>query len=265
MSLSPQSLQRATGIERLVLPSPNGSTICATLAGRGATVVAGCLRNAEAVAAHLADALAGGATVAVVPAGERWPDGSLRPAVEDLWGAGAVLAGLDPALMSPEAELATLAYERFRTRPLEHLLSCASGRELVEKGFEPDVVIAGRVNTTRRGAPAGGGRVRARVPRAELGCMTPRDAARKTTARSVSGRPSLRDVGHARVSTCRWVMATRLASTAGRADLVTGVAGLGGPGSASVSRRVGGLASARGPAERGRYQMAVGPTRDLTT
>lgn len=148
VSLSPQSLQRATGIERLVLPSPNGSTICATLAGRGATVVAGCLRNAEAVAAHLADALAGGATVAVVPAGERWPDGSLRPAVEDLWGAGAVLAGLDPALMSPEAELATLAYERFRTRPLEHLLSCASGRELVEKGFEPDVVIAGRVNTT---------------------------------------------------------------------------------------------------------------------
>lgn len=148
VSLSPQSLQRATGIERLVLPSPNGSTICATLADRGTTVVAGCLRNAEAVSAYVADALGRGATVAVVPAGERWPDGSLRPAAEDLWGAGAALAGVDPALLSPEAEVARLAYEGFRERPLEHLLSCASGRELVDKGYEPDVVIAGRPNTT---------------------------------------------------------------------------------------------------------------------
>jgi 2-phosphosulfolactate phosphatase len=161
VSLSPQSLQRSSGIERLVLPSPNGSTICAELAGRGATVVAGCLRNAEAVSAYLADELARGAAVAVVPAGERWPDGSLRPAVEDLWGAGAVLAGLDRQLMSPEAELARLAHEGFRDRPLEHLLSCASGRELVDKGFEPDVVIAGRPNTTDV------------VPRLEDGAFSP--------------------------------------------------------------------------------------------
>jgi 2-phosphosulfolactate phosphatase len=148
VSLSPQSLQRATGIERLVLPSPNGSTICATLADHGATVVAGCLRNAGAVAAYVVDELARGATVAVVPAGERWPDGSLRPAVEDLWGAGAVIDRVDPSLLSPEAEVARLAYEGFRDRPLEHLLSCASGRELVDRGYEPDVVIAGRPNTT---------------------------------------------------------------------------------------------------------------------
>ena len=161
VSLSPQSLQRATGIERLVLPSPNGSTICATLAGHGVTVVAGCLRNADAVAAYVADELARGATVAVVPAGERWPDGSLRPAVEDLWGAGAAIAGVDPALLSPEAEVARLAFEGFRDRPLEHLLSCASGRELVDKGYEPDVVIAGRPNTTDV------------VPRLEDGAFTP--------------------------------------------------------------------------------------------
>lgn len=148
VSLSPWSLQRATGVERLVLPSPNGATICADLAGQGTTVVAGCLRNAEAVAAYLGEQLARGATVAVIPAGERWPDGSLRFAAEDLWGAGAVLAGLDPTLLSPEAELARAAYEGFRRRPLEHLLSCASGRELVAKGFEPDVVIAGRISTT---------------------------------------------------------------------------------------------------------------------
>jgi 2-phosphosulfolactate phosphatase len=161
VSLSPQSLQRSSGIERLVLPSPNGSTICAALAGQGATVVAGCLRNAGAVSAYLATELERGATVAVVAAGERWPDGSLRPAVEDLWGAGAVLADLDPELLSPEAAIARLAYESFRDRPLQHLLSCASGRELVEKGYEPDVVLAGRLNTTDL------------VPRLEDGAFSP--------------------------------------------------------------------------------------------
>lgn len=148
VSLSPVSLQRARGIERLVLPSPNGSTICAELAGSGVTVVAACLRNAGAVAEWLARRLADGATVAVVPAGERWADGSLRPAVEDLWGAGAVLAELDPGLMSVEARLAVAAWREVADRPLEHLLSCASGAELVAKGYEEDVAIAGRPSSS---------------------------------------------------------------------------------------------------------------------
>lgn len=77
------------------------------------------------------------ATVALIAAGERWDDETLRPAVEDLWGAGAVIAGLVAAGwdgLSPEAELALHGYQSVRGRELESLLGCASGRELVDAG-----------------------------------------------------------------------------------------------------------------------------------
>jgi 2-phosphosulfolactate phosphatase len=90
ISLSPASIRRAHGVQRLVLPSPNGSTISQQLAANGSTVVAVSLRNVSAAAAWTAPRLQEDPTlaVAVVAAGERWSDGSLRPAVEDLWGAG---------------------------------------------------------------------------------------------------------------------------------------------------------------------------------
>jgi 2-phosphosulfolactate phosphatase len=144
VSLSPASLAEVEGIERLVLPSPNGSSIAFALADSGAQVVGACLRNAGAVARWLAPKVADGASVVVVPAGERWYDDTLRPAVEDLWGAGAVLAGLvdDEGSASPEARMAVAAWRAARLP--DDLLHCAGGIELTEVGFVADVEIAAR-------------------------------------------------------------------------------------------------------------------------
>lgn len=149
VSLSPASLRSVVPLERLVLPSPNGSALAFELAAVVTTVVGASLRNAAAVAAWIArEHDAGTATIAVVAAGERWPDGSMRPAVEDLWGAGAVLAALEdhdwPGL-SPEAAMAADAYRLIAGREARHLRACASGQELVDAGFAEDVDVAAEV------------------------------------------------------------------------------------------------------------------------
>ncbi|WP_141372134.1 2-phosphosulfolactate phosphatase [Cellulomonas cellasea] len=144
----------ASGVRRLVLPSPNGSTICWHLAERLGvpTVLAASLRNAAAVARWVADRPdAAGLTVAVVAAGERWPGGGLRPAVEDAWGAAAVLRGLADALgdeaLSPEARsAAALAPPGDVTAALA---ACASGGELAADGYAEDVRIAAEVDASR--------------------------------------------------------------------------------------------------------------------
>ena len=146
VSLSPASIAVAEGIQRLVLPSPNGSTIAFDLAGAGVTVLGACLRNADAVAAWLAPRVAAGAGVALVPAGERWPDDSLRPAVEDLWGAGAVVAGLAArgvTSLSPEARVAEQAFRAARLP--DDLAGVAGAVELSEAGFDDDVAVAAEV------------------------------------------------------------------------------------------------------------------------
>jgi 2-phosphosulfolactate phosphatase len=134
-SLSPSSLQAIPRGTALVLPSPNGSTLSLRATG---TVFTACLRNAGAVAARAREC---GSQIAVIPAGERWSDGSLRPALEDLIGAGAVLDGL-PGRLSPEAEAAVAAFDRFRHSLPDVLLRCSSGKELVERGLARDVELA---------------------------------------------------------------------------------------------------------------------------
>jgi 2-phosphosulfolactate phosphatase len=140
-SLSPQSLLEIPAGTRLVLPSPNGSFL--TLQTRTTPTLAGCLRNCEAVASV---AQSYGKQIAVIPAGERWKDdNSLRPAFEDLLGAGAILSYLQGSL-SPEAEVAVTTFQAFQKDLLGYLQRCSSGKELIEKGYESDVEIAAAYN-----------------------------------------------------------------------------------------------------------------------
>jgi len=136
-SLSPASLRSIPSGAALVLPSPNGSALCLSSANDVPTFTA-CFRNAPAIAAHMAG-FAG--RVAVIPAGERWSDSSLRPCLEDLIGAGAVLSMLSGS-RSPEADLAVAAFERLRSDLRGALSHCGSGQELIEHGFACDIELA---------------------------------------------------------------------------------------------------------------------------
>lgn len=156
VSLSPVTLRRAAPwLTQVVLPSPNGSTVSAGLAEAGVEVLALSLRNRTAGARRLAAQLEHDrhAVVAVVAAGERWDDGSLRPALEDLLGAGAVLAALEDLghrdALSGDARAAAAAYRRSAPELELVLRDCASGRELIERGDGQDVELALGVDASR--------------------------------------------------------------------------------------------------------------------
>lgn len=155
-SLSPTDLLRSRRGERIVLPSPNGSALAVDAAERSVPfVLAGCFRNASATARR-ASLLAHGSPIGVVAAGERWhtPDGPLRPCVEDLLGAGAVLHALDPSgsvvapCCDPEARAARAAF--LDARPLlgDVLAATDSGRELIARGDGDDVATAAEIDVT---------------------------------------------------------------------------------------------------------------------
>ncbi|MDG4816449.1 2-phosphosulfolactate phosphatase [Micromonospora sp. WMMD956] len=150
-SLSPAALRTAPAVADLVLPSPNGSAISAAASATGLPVVAACLRNARAVGRWLTDQGYGSidAPVGVVASGERWPDGSLRPCVEDQLGAACVLDALSgvPGGLSVEAAMALAALAATPDVPAA-VRGCVSGRELVEGGFGGDVEVAVQVGVS---------------------------------------------------------------------------------------------------------------------
>lgn len=142
-TLSPASLTHLRAGDRLVLPSPNGSQLCTLVKGK--RVVAGCLRNASAVAGYL-NSFSG--RKLILAAGERWPSTTqLRPALEDLLGAGAIIHAI-PGSKSPEAKAAETVWAGMQQDITRVMRECTSGRELKEKGFGEDVELASDVDSS---------------------------------------------------------------------------------------------------------------------
>jgi len=142
-ALSPQSLASLPVRSRVILPSPNGAALIANFARDfGGTLLVGCLRNAPAVAAFARERVGDDGALAVIAAGERWPSGDHRPALEDDVGAGAILAELCGSGYSPEADAAARAFIAVRDQIPKLVRECSSGRELIETGYGQDVEYA---------------------------------------------------------------------------------------------------------------------------
>lgn len=144
-ALSPQTLTSIPPGTKLVLPSPNGSTL--SLAAKNKPILAGCLRNASAVA-HTAKRL--GDTIGVIAAGERWhygPISPLRPSLEDMLGAGAIIHALSGG-KSPEAQAMQAVFVENQGRLLDCLERCGSGVELIQKGLQKDIALAADWNSS---------------------------------------------------------------------------------------------------------------------
>jgi 2-phosphosulfolactate phosphatase len=138
LSLSPVSLRQLQPGSRVVLPSPNGSRL--SLATGGVPTICGCLRNAGSVA-QMAEDIAGDGTIAVIAAGERWPDQTLRPAIEDWLGAGAIIRAVRGDA-NAEAELAQVTCVAAGSRLADMVRGSRSGRELAGWGYCEDVEVA---------------------------------------------------------------------------------------------------------------------------
>jgi 2-phosphosulfolactate phosphatase len=144
-SLSPPSLANLPRDSRIVLPSPNGSTLT-LVASDHSRVLCGCLRNCRSVANFVNRE---GGSVTVVACGERWmPGDTLRPAMEDQLGAGAIIQKLK-GTKSPEAGSAEATFRACENVLLETLSACSSGKELTEKGYGEDVTCAGQIDSSQ--------------------------------------------------------------------------------------------------------------------
>lgn len=163
VSLSPASLQSIPLGQRVVMTSLNGGR-CAASAARAPWVGIGCLTNRTAVARRIEELLADGTATrcTVVPCAEVWSGpfmasqvGDLtgaaamlvRPSIEDLLGAGAIVAALDASVSrSVEATTASSVFESHAGQLASAVNDCVSGRELRERGYDTDVEIAAQLD-----------------------------------------------------------------------------------------------------------------------
>ncbi len=88
-----------------------------------------------------------GNKISIIAAGEQWSDKSLRVAFEDLVGAGAIISYLNKNL-SPESKAALTIFENTKTTLMEDIKKCSSGKELIDRGFEKDILLACDLNSS---------------------------------------------------------------------------------------------------------------------
>jgi len=145
---------RSTGAAAsAVLADTRGSDVLGGAEASGALIMAGSLRNAGAVAkAVVAEQhrRGGRVSVTVLPLGEAdHGTGTVRFAVEDHLGAGAIVAALGALGIdhtSPEAAVASESFRGLRTA-IRHLLTASgSGRELIERHRRDEVLHAAEVD-----------------------------------------------------------------------------------------------------------------------
>ena len=139
-SLSPASYLNILKGTKVVLPSPNGSEL--SFSSLSEITLCACFRNYKAVAKY-ANSIS--RNIIVVPAGEKWANGSIRFAIEDYLGAGAVLSELDGEFSS-EALIAKEIFINVKPKLKDVILKSISAKELIEKNFTEDIELAMKLN-----------------------------------------------------------------------------------------------------------------------
>lgn len=149
-TLSPISFTEEHSNKKFVLSSLNGA-FCTWIGSKVPALLIGSLLNASSVAS-VANQLRiqTNANITVVPCGEQWSDGkeeedTLRTAIEDYLGAGAILSYLEGE-KSPEAEVCAGTFHYAESKLEELIWDCGSGRELRDRGYAADVKHCGRLN-----------------------------------------------------------------------------------------------------------------------
>lgn len=148
-TLSPASLQTISAGTRLLLPSPNGSAISATLGKTGKPVILASFRNATA-AASAARRL--GSRIGVILAGEMMPGGRVRRSEEDWLGLGALARGLiaedAKTRLCDDARRAVAEFSAVAGALDVLLARTQSGQELIAADYPDDVRLAAMLDVS---------------------------------------------------------------------------------------------------------------------
>lgn len=147
LGLTGAALAAAERGETLTTDDGTSSAVARAAAERGAHVVVGGVRNAAAVAEHILEvqrARGERTSIALLPVGSSEAAAS-RFAVEDLLGAGAVIAALGDLGIdhgSPDAAVAGEGFRALRGATKHLLTASGTGRALADQGRRDEVLAA---------------------------------------------------------------------------------------------------------------------------